>query len=101
LPITLQEKIRMYAVFVATTGIGAPRAVIREATEVVEMDGITLVRDSLEDRLRPLAAFERLVPTLAEAQAAAADEIEGHARHFLTVAQKLRAGVAEGTTVGV
>lgn len=91
----------MYAFFVSTTGIGAPKAVIRQATEVVEMDGITLVRDNAEARLRPLASFERLVPTLAEAQAAAADEIEGHARHYLAVAQQLRDGVVEGTTVGI
>lgn len=91
----------MYAVFVANTGIGAPKAVIRQATEVVEIEGTILVRDSAEDRLRPLASFERLMPTLAEAQAAAAEEIEGHAAHCLAVAKKLRAGVVEGTTVGV
>lgn len=91
----------MYAVFVCTTAHDAPRAVIREATEVVEVDGLTLVRDRDGGSLRPLASFERLLPTLAEARAAAADEIEGHARHYMAVAERLRAGVASPEVVSV
>lgn len=84
----------MYSMFVSRSGYDAPQVIVREATERVDVEGTTLLRDAVGGKLRPLLSFERLFDSREQAEAAGADEIEEIARQWLEIAGGIRARVA-------
>jgi hypothetical protein len=88
---TLQEQTTMFIMFIhRSQGSGIPEAVIREVSEVVEVEGLRLVRNVSTGSLSQLYGFESVYSTKAEALRAGAERIEEFAASCLAAAISLR-----------
>lgn len=98
----------MFAMYVHRPSGGVPEASITEIAQVIEVEGVKLVRSEGSGNFRQLYSFMRLFETRDEALLAAAEEIEAIAGQCMAVAIQLRgqaieckAGVAAKEPVSV